>query len=174
MSFVQLQVISSYSLLQSTVTIEALVLKAKERGYQAIALTDYNILYGIVDFYKMCKKHNIKPLLGLTLDVGGIIKTEENHSILLLAKNAAGYESLLTLSSEKMLLAETERLTIDQIKEHSRNLIAVTPGEKGEVEHFLLQNEKKSCSSCCRKMASTISRTSILFGRSTPSKSPTD
>lgn len=164
MSFVQLQVISSYSLLQSTVTLEALVLKAKERGYQAIALTDYNILYGIVDFYKMCKKHNIKPLLGLTLDVGGIIKTEENHSILLLAKNAAGYESLLTLSSEKMLLAETERLTIDQIKEHSRNLIAVTPGEKGEVEHFLLQNEKKAAAAVVEKWQALFPERQFYLG----------
>ena len=68
MSFVQLQVISSYSLLQSTTSIEELVVKAKERGYRAIALTDHNVLYGMVDFYKMCKKHQIKPILGLTLD----------------------------------------------------------------------------------------------------------
>lgn len=151
MSFVQLQVISSYSLLQSTITIEELVIKAKERGYQAIALTDYNILYGMVDFYKMCQKHQIKPILGLTLDVEGIVNTNENHAILLLAKNAKGYESLMTLSSEKMLLAENERLTVEQIKKHSQNLIALTPGEKGEIEHFLLQNKTESAAKVTEK-----------------------
>ncbi|WP_035053234.1 DNA polymerase III subunit alpha [Carnobacterium pleistocenium] len=164
MSFVQLQVISSYSLLQSTITIEELVIKAKERGYQAIALTDHNILYGMVDFYKMCKKHHIKPILGLTLDVEGIIKEEENHSIILLAKNAAGYENLMTLSSEKMLLTENKRLTIEQIKPYSQNLIALTPGETGEVEKLLLQNEKDSAAIVVKKWQNIFPENQFYLG----------
>jgi len=170
MSFVQLQVISSYSLLQSTITIEKLVINAKERGYQAIALTDHNILYGMVDFYKMCKKHQIKPILGLTLDVGGIIKEEENHSIILLAKNAEGYESLITLSSKKMLLTENERLTIEHIKPHSQNLIALTPGEKGEVEKFLLQSEKDSAAIVAKEWQNIFPANQFYLGIQLQSK----
>ena len=40
MSFVHFQVISAYSLLQTTTRIEDLVRSAKAKGYQAIALTD--------------------------------------------------------------------------------------------------------------------------------------
>ena len=164
MSFVQLQVMSSYSLLQSTISIEELVIKAKERGYQAIALTDHNILYGLVDFYKMCKKHQIKPILGLTLDVGGIVKSEENHSIILLAKNAKGYENLMILSSQKMLLAENERLTVDQIEQYSQDLIAITPGETGEAEAFLFQDDQESAVTVVKKWQKAFPKNQFYIG----------
>ena len=164
MSFVQLQVMSSYSLLQSTISIEELVIKAKERGYQAIALTDHNILYGLVDFYKMCKKHQIKPILGLTLDVGGIVKSEENHSIILLAKNAKGYENLMILSSQKMLLAENERLTVDQIEQYSQDLIAITPGETGEAEAFLFQDDPESAVTVVKKWQKAFPKNQFYIG----------
>ncbi|MER2001070.1 MAG: DNA polymerase III subunit alpha [Carnobacterium inhibens] len=164
MSFVQLQVMSSYSLLQSTISIEELVIKAKERGYQAIALTDHNILYGLVDFYKMCKKHQIKPILGLTLDVGGIVKSEENHSIILLAKNAKGYENLMILSSKKMLLAENERLTVDQIEQYSQDLIAITPGETGEAESFLFKDDAESAATVIKKWQKTFPKNQFYVG----------
>ena len=164
MSFVQLQVMSSYSLLQSTISIEELVIKAKERGYQAIALTDHNILYGLVDFYKMCKKHQIKPILGLTLDVGGIVKSEENHSIILLAKNAKGYENLMILSSKKMLLAENERLTVDQIEQYSQDLIAITPGETGEAESFLFKDDAESAATVIKKWQKTFPKNQFYIG----------
>ena len=164
MSFVQLQVMSSYSLLQSTISIEELVIKAKERGYQAIALTDHNILYGLVDFYKMCKKHQIKPILGLTLDVGGIVKSEENHSIILLAKNAKGYENLMILSSKKMLLAENERLTVDQIEQYSQDLIAITPGETGEAEAFLFQDDPESAVTVIKKWQKAFPKNQFYIG----------
>ncbi|MCM3512683.1 DNA polymerase III subunit alpha [Carnobacterium inhibens] len=164
MSFVQLQVMSSYSLLQSTISIEELVIKAKERGYQAIALTDHNILYGLVDFYKMCKKHQIKPILGLTLDVGGIVKSEENHSIILLAKNAKGYENLMILSSKKMLLAENERLTVDQIEQYSQDLIAITPGETGEAESFLFKDDAESAATVIKKWQKIFPKNQFYIG----------
>ena len=44
MSFVPLQVLSSYSLLKSTSQIKQLVASAKDRGYTALAITDENVL----------------------------------------------------------------------------------------------------------------------------------
>jgi DNA polymerase III, alpha subunit len=67
--FSPLQVISCYSLLQSPLKISDLVKKASEMGYQALALTDINVMYGVLDFYKACQKYHIKPLLGLTLQL---------------------------------------------------------------------------------------------------------
>ncbi|MEG0474195.1 MAG: DNA polymerase III subunit alpha [Carnobacterium sp.] len=141
MSFVHLQVISAYSLLKSTISIEKLVITAKERGYQAIALTDHNVLYGAIDFYKACKKHGIKPIIGLALEISGVVDTQKNYSLILLAKNAAGYRSLMELSSQKMLLDRNEMLDGSILKEHSKELIAITPGITGEAEYFLMNQE---------------------------------
>ncbi|MFR0771712.1 MAG: PHP domain-containing protein [Limosilactobacillus pontis] len=51
MAFTPLDVQSSFSLLQSPIRIPELVRVARERGYTSLALTDENILYGVVDFY---------------------------------------------------------------------------------------------------------------------------
>ena len=57
--FSPLQVISSYSLLQSTLKIDEYVNHGKELGYQALALTDINVMYGVLDFYHACQKAGI-------------------------------------------------------------------------------------------------------------------
>uniref|UniRef100_UPI0038F7A6BD PHP domain-containing protein n=1 Tax=Streptomyces europaeiscabiei TaxID=146819 RepID=UPI0038F7A6BD len=65
MPFVHLQVHSGYSLLNSAASGEDLTAKAKELGYSAMALTDDEVMYGAVEFYKSCKKRGIKPIIGL-------------------------------------------------------------------------------------------------------------
>ncbi|MFD1486271.1 DNA polymerase III subunit alpha [Lacticaseibacillus baoqingensis] len=92
MTFTHLQVQSSYTLLQSPLTISALVDTAKARGYSAIALTDTNVMYGVVDFYRQAQKAGIKPLIGLTIAVA-------DATVLTIAETTAGYHQLLKLSS---------------------------------------------------------------------------
>ena len=96
MDFVHLHVQSAYSLLQSTVRINELVAEAKKQQMKAIALTDRNVMYGTIPFYKACKASGIKPIIGLFADVlhGG-----EAYPLLVLAKNRAGYTNLMKISS---------------------------------------------------------------------------
>ena len=62
--FVHLHVHSEYSLLDGMSRIKDLPVRAKELGMKAIALTDHGVMYGAVDFYKECKKNDIKPIIG--------------------------------------------------------------------------------------------------------------
>ena len=50
MTFTQLQVHSNYTLLHSPLALSDLISAAKSRGYSAIALTDTNVVYGLVEF----------------------------------------------------------------------------------------------------------------------------
>lgn len=96
MSFTHLQVRSGYSLLNSTITIEKLVARASELQFTSLALTDENVLHGVIPFYKSCLKSGIKPLIGL------IVKTTINEMdipLVLLAKNNRGYQSLIRIST---------------------------------------------------------------------------
>ena len=52
MSFPQLHTVTSYSLLSSTVRIRSYVKQAKALGYQKLAITDINVLHGVVEFYE--------------------------------------------------------------------------------------------------------------------------
>ena len=61
--FVHLHVHSEYSLLDSTLTIDQLVQKAKDYNQTAIALTDHGNMFGAIEFYEKAKKAKIKPIL---------------------------------------------------------------------------------------------------------------
>ena len=90
-----LYVRSVYSLLSSMCTIPKMVKKAKEKGYKAIGLVDKNVLSGAMSFYNECQKENIKPVIGLEVDID-IGKT---ISIILYAKDDLGFLNLIKLSS---------------------------------------------------------------------------
>jgi DNA polymerase-3 subunit alpha len=62
--FVHLHVHTEYSLLDGAARVKALVERAAAMGMKSIAITDHGTMYGVVDFYKACKKHSIKPIIG--------------------------------------------------------------------------------------------------------------
>ena len=55
-NFVHLHVHSEFSLLDGANRIKDLPARAKELGMDSIALTDHGVMFGVVDFYKECKK----------------------------------------------------------------------------------------------------------------------
>lgn len=116
MKYTALQVKTSYSLLNSLNDIRKLVNRAKTLGYTSLAITDQNNMFGVPEFYQECKKNNLKPIIGLELDIN-------NSKILLYAINNKGYKNLIKLSS---LISEGP-LTIDILKQYKDNLILVLP-----------------------------------------------
>ena len=63
--FTHLHTHSHYSLLDGLTKVNEMVARAKETGMDSIALTDHGVLYGAVEFYKLARKHGIKPILGV-------------------------------------------------------------------------------------------------------------
>ena len=55
---------SVWSLLDGMVRVEDMVLRAKELGMKSLALTEHGNMYSTIEFYKTCKKHGIKPIIG--------------------------------------------------------------------------------------------------------------
>lgn len=140
MSYVHLQVHSGYSLLSSAAKVKELVLKAKELGCKALALTDDHVMYGTVEFYKECKKHGIKPVIGLTASVFIDEQETEAYPLVLLAKNNEGYQNLIKISS---VLKSKSKAGLKEkwLKSYHRGLIAITPGASGYIE-TLLQHDQ--------------------------------
>ena len=67
MNFTHIHNHTYYSLLDGMGSPEERVIKAKELGMTALAITDHNHLGGVLDFQQACKKYDIKPLLGVEL-----------------------------------------------------------------------------------------------------------
>lgn len=47
---------TQYSLLDGAARINELVARAKELGMDSLAITDHGAMYGVIDFYKECKR----------------------------------------------------------------------------------------------------------------------
>ena len=63
-NFVHLHIHSEFSLLDGANRIKDIPARAKELGMDSIAITDHGVMYGVIDFYKACKKEGIKPIIG--------------------------------------------------------------------------------------------------------------
>ena len=104
--FVHLHLHSEYSLLDGACRIKELVSSVKNLGQNAVAITDHGVMYGVIDFYKECKRQGVKPIIGCEVyvakgDMEDKIKrggTSYNH-LLLLCKNNEGYKNLIKLVS---------------------------------------------------------------------------
>lgn len=58
-----------HSLRYGTLSLEDLVQQAVDYKLKVLALTDINTITGIYDFYKLCQKKNIKPIVGVEIRV---------------------------------------------------------------------------------------------------------
>ncbi|WP_125566245.1 DNA polymerase III subunit alpha [Companilactobacillus insicii] len=152
----QLQVMSSYSLLHSPVKLPELIEVAKERGYNSIALTDINNLYGSIDFYKYSKKIGIKPIIGLTIEIAGIQDSDKSYPLILLAKNNQGYRNLIKISSA--IMSSKDLINIDDIQEFMNNIFMITPAAGCEIINSTNIDEY------CSKINSMLDQDSFFLG----------
>jgi DNA polymerase-3 subunit alpha len=102
-SFAHLHVHSEYSVLDGACRIDALAERAAAFGQPALGLTDHGVMNGAIEHYQACKRHGIKPIVGLEAYFVDDCKTEEvryerNH-LTLLASNDEGFRNLVKLSS---------------------------------------------------------------------------
>ena len=155
-SFIHLHVYSAFSLLTSTASVEQLVMDAKAKGYKTLALTDRNVMYGAVSFYKECLKQSIKPIMGLTVDVISEEQEDEAYPLVLLAKNQTGFHHLLKITSS-VQTKSLKGIPIKWLKHYSEGLFALTPGTEGEIESALQDGENE-------KAARVLNLYQQLFG----------
>jgi DNA polymerase-3 subunit alpha len=129
--------------------IEELVPRAKELGMDALAITDHGAMYGVVEFYEAAQKHGIKPIVGCEVYVApqgrfqrgqGGPKVRPYH-LVLLAKDATGYQNLIQLSTKAYLEGFYYKPRVDKelLRQHSAGLIALSACSSGEIP-VLIQN----------------------------------
>ena len=120
MRFPHLHLHSHYSLLSALPKIPDLVNAGIRSGATALALTDFNSLYGAIEFYKECKEHGIKPIVGLDANIG------DGERLVLLAENEDGYKNLLQLVTKAQFENPEKPLFTDtMLAEHKEGLIAL-------------------------------------------------
>ena len=59
MNYINLGIVTDYTLLKSLISIDKLILYAKENNINTLGILNDN-LYSTMEFYTKCKKNNIK------------------------------------------------------------------------------------------------------------------
>ena len=108
------------SFLKSMIKIDDLIKVAKEHNIKALTITDDN-MYGVIEFYNTCTKNDIKPIIGLEINI--------SSKIILYAMNYDGYKNLMKITTLK---SEGE-LNIDILAHYSNNLICLLPYESKDL-----------------------------------------
>ena len=150
--FVHLHTHSYYSLLDGVASPEELILAAKKHKMKALALTDHNALYGAVEFFRLAKEYNIKPIIGaeLTLD--------DKSKLVLLVKDDSGYRNLCLLISTGQLEGGHLgfQLNLKTIFKHREGLIVLSGGPKGRINQLLGKRNLEDASAYVRQMQSVF------------------
>ena len=167
MGAVSLQNLSSFTLLESPTKVKNLAENAKKKGYSAIALTDINITYGLVDFYKAAKDTGIKPLLGMQLRINGLIDEANKYDLIVIAKDDQGYKNILRLSSAVNLLTENGEkenvLIFEDLKKYLGHLILITPSNLHSELKMLQTNNPKMGANYLRKLQDSLPSSSSMY-----------
>ena len=116
MNYTPLWIKTDYSILSSLIKIDDLIDKLCSLEINTCAICDDNLFY-VAEFYQKCKNNNIKPIIGLEINL--------DYKILLYAKNYNGYQNLCNIDT----LKNKNELTFDKLYNYLENLLVVIPFE---------------------------------------------
>lgn len=149
-NFVHLHVHTEYSLLDGACRIPALVSRAKELGQQSLAITDHGVMYGVIDFYKECKKQGIRPVIGCEVYVAPRTRFDKVHRIdtspyhlVLLCKNETGYQNLIAMVSKASVegFYSKPRVDLELLRAHHEGLICLSACLAGQIPRRLMEKD---------------------------------
>ena len=126
--YAELHAHSAYSFLDGASLPEELAARAAELGYEALALTDHDGVYGSLEFAHAAKHFGVRPITGAEVTVG-------DAHVTLLCETQVGYANLcriLTDAHARTRLPGRERellpagTSIDVLAEHAEGLVALS------------------------------------------------
>jgi DNA polymerase-3 subunit alpha len=150
MGFTHLHVHTEYSLLDGVNKIPKLYERVAELGMKSVAISDHGVMYGVAEFWKKAKDYEVKPIIGCEIyvapgnrtlreNVGGI----KYYHLLLLAKNAVGYQNLLKIVSIGQLegLYYKPRVDRETLEKYSEGLVCTSACMAGPISRHILRRE---------------------------------
>ena len=148
MSFTHLHVHTEYSLLDGACRIKEIASAAKRKGFSSLAITDHGVMYGVIDFYRACKKEGIHPVIGCEVYVAPKSRFEKSrleryYHMVLLCENNMGYQNLIKLVSLGFTEGFYNKPRIDDslLEKYHDGLICLSACLAGEIPQRLLSND---------------------------------
>ena len=95
---IPLTVRSHYSLMQGAASVRQLCRAARQMGYERLALTDTDNLYGLWPFLAACRREGLRPIVGAEVSDPG-----SRRRAVCLVEDAQGYRNLCRLLTRRHL-----------------------------------------------------------------------
>ncbi|HTL70049.1 MAG TPA: DNA polymerase III subunit alpha [Candidatus Eisenbacteria bacterium] len=149
--FVHLHVHTKFSLLDAVCHPEDLAELAAELKMPAMAMTDNGNLFGAIEFYNLCKKAGVKPIIGAEVYVAPESRFERathglrhaSYPLVLLCRDMEGYRNLIELVSIGYLegFYYVPRIDKEMLRKFSKGLIGLSGPLRGEIPYHLNMNQ---------------------------------
>ncbi|MCX7714679.1 MAG: DNA polymerase III subunit alpha [Clostridia bacterium] len=170
--FVHLHTHTEYSLLDGAASIKKLILRVKELGMNAIAITDHGSMYGAVDFYREAKAQGIKPIIGCEVYMAPRSRFDKVYEydskvshLVLLAENQKGYQNLIALVSAGFIdgFYYKPRIDFDILRQHSEGIIALSACLAGEIPKALLADDYEAAKKIAQKYVDILGKDNFFI-----------
>lgn len=133
--FGHLQVISSYSFQNSTILIKDLIQDACQKHIDALALTDKDNMFGVLEFSEECLRYGIKPIFGLEASV---MIEGEIYPFLLYAIDDQGYFDLVQICCD-INLNEQRCILLEELSLYKDHLYIMSGSAQGIIERLVVK-----------------------------------
>src|SRR5581483_2782394 len=135
MDYAELHCHSCFSLREGASTPGELIGQALQLGYRALALTDHDGVYGLMEFSKAAAEAGLSDISGAEVTLAS------GHHLTLLAETTAGWANLCHLLTHAYINHETKdepRIEREILSARTDGLIALSCCSHGEVPSLLM------------------------------------
>ncbi|TMJ04467.1 MAG: DNA polymerase III subunit alpha [Alphaproteobacteria bacterium] len=162
--FVHLHVHSSYSLLEGALPIAKLAELAKADRQPALALTDTDNMFGVLEFSDKLSGAGIQPIIGCALSIDFGDQEAPRHPghalklprLVLLAAREQGYRSLMRLTSHAFLDTPSDQaahVKLAALDAEADGLIVLSGGPGGPLDRALIAGQGDLAAARCARLA---------------------
>ncbi|MGP8172982.1 MAG: DNA polymerase III subunit alpha [Terracidiphilus sp.] len=176
--YVELHTSSAFSFLEGGSQPEALVERAVQLGFTAMALADRNGLYGAARFHTAAKRHGLRAHIGAEIAVSSFGNRltppawlshqcpKEPPRLLLFCASQTGYQNLCQLIT-RFKMRETTKAegaaTLDDLEEFSAGLICLTGGDEGLLAAALANAGSTEARKIAERLSSIYDRRNLYL-----------
>ena len=158
-TFVHLRLHTEFSVVDGTTRIDDAVALAARHGQPALAITDFNNLFGTIKFYKAARGAGVKPLIGAEIQLEGLdpaAKEGQVSRLLLLVQNRQGYLNLCELLSRGWIQGVQRAQAVCRwawLQELGEGLIVLSGAQAGPLGAPLLQGDASRATDLALRLA---------------------
>ena len=148
--YAELHCHTSYSFKDGASSAAELLLRARDLGLAALAVTDHDNLCGAMEFAQAAKTAGIKPIIGVELTL------TSGHHVTLLAENAAGYRNICRLTTRAhMDPPERNQPALDPtlLASHAEGVVCLSGCRNGEIASLVDRGHLDDAAETARRYA---------------------